>query len=152
MKILDYLHEETILTDLQSTDKKGVIDELAFPVAQMTGKDQGKIAGVLIERERYGSTGIGGGIAIPHGKLAGLERLVIGFGLSRQGVNFDTLDGKPAHIFFMLLSPDDSTGLHLMLLARISRLLKDQQFKKQLLIIRDAQAVIRIISEADTDL
>lgn len=150
MNILDYLHKETILTDLGATDKKGVIDELSMPVAKRTNIAREDIARVLMERERLGSTGIGDGIAIPHGKLSGLETLIAGFGLSRKGVDFDTMDGKPAHIFFLLLSPDDSTGLHLMLLARISRLLKDQRFKANLKNAADADAVMRNIAEADS--
>lgn len=149
MRVLDYLHKETILPDLKAVDKKGVIDELSLPAANFTGMDHATITRVLIERERLGSTGIGGGVGIPHGKVAGLEQLVAGFGLSRRGVNFDAMDGKPAHLFFLLLSPDDTTGLHLMLLARISRLLKSHQFKADLANAPDAEAVIRIISEAE---
>jgi nitrogen PTS system EIIA component len=151
MKILDYLDERTIVVDLHATDKKGVIDELSLPVAEQMGIDQEIVVAVLMERERYGSTGIGNGIGIPHGKLSGLSRLIVGFGISKKGVNFDTLDGKPAHIFFLLLSPDDSSGSHLSLLARISRLLKDRQFKDNLINSKDAKEVIRIIFEADTD-
>jgi len=149
MRILDYLHKETILPDLKAVDKKGVIDELSLPAADVTGMAHATITRVLIERERLGSTGIGGGVGIPHGKVAGLEQLVAGFGLSRRGINFDAMDGKPVHLFFLLLSPDDTTGLHLMLLARISRLLKSHQFKVDLANAPDAEAVIRIISEAD---
>lgn len=151
MKILDYLQAETILTDLTATDKKGVIDELSLPAAQIANIDPHEIAKVLIERERLGSTGIGNGIGIPHGKVAKLDKLVVGFGLSRTGVDFDTIDGKPAYIFFLLLSPDDSTGLHLMLLARISRLLKDPGFKEDLKNARSSADVMRIISAADSD-
>ncbi len=151
MKILDFLHKETILTDLQSTDKKGVLDELALPVSEMSKTDHREIVRVLIERERLGSTGIGHGIAIPHGKLQGLESLVLGFGLSRQGVTFDSIDGKPSDIFFLLLSPDNSTGLHLKLLARISKLLREEAFKEKLRSAREAEDVVRIITEVDED-
>lgn len=151
MKILDFLHTETILTDLAATDKKGVIDEMSLSAARVADIDHREIANVLIERERLGSTGIGDGIGIPHGKVPQLEKLIVGFGLSRRGVDFDTMDGKPAYIFFLLLSPDDSTGLHLMLLARISKLLKNPDFKAGLKKARDDQEVIRIIAEADAD-
>lgn len=151
MKIIDYLHRETILTDLQSSDKKGVIDELALPVARMANIDHREIVRVLIERERLGSTGIGDGIAIPHGKLPGLDELILGFGISSQGVNFDALDGKPSYIFFLLLSPDNSTGIHLQLLARISKLLREETFKEKLRGAADADQVIKIISEVDED-
>ncbi|MCF8027085.1 MAG: PTS sugar transporter subunit IIA [Desulfobacteraceae bacterium] len=151
MKILDYITADTILTNLQATDKKGVIDELTEPVAALTGLEQRNIVRVLIERERLGSTGIGDGIAIPHGKINGIESLVLGFGLSRNGVNFDALDGKPAHIFFLLLSADDSTGLHLRVLARISKLLRDQDFKGKLTRVHSAQQVMDVLSEVDED-
>ena len=149
MKILDYLDDKTVLTDLEATDKPGVIDELSGPVAKKTGIPHNKIARVLMEREKLGSTGIGGGIGIPHGKLAGMETLVIGFGLSRKGVDFDAMDHKPVHLFFLLLSPDDSTGLHLMLLARISRMLKDLGFRESLANAKDREDVLRILREAD---
>ncbi|MBA2880405.1 PTS system nitrogen regulatory IIA component [Desulfosalsimonas propionicica] len=151
MKILDYITADTILTNLQATDKKGVIDELTEPVAALTGLEQRNIVRVLIERERLGSTGIGDGIAIPHGKINGIESLVLGFGLSRKGVNFDALDGKPAYIFFLLLSADNSTGLHLRVLARISKLLRDQDFKEKLKRANSAQQVMDVLSEVDED-
>lgn len=151
MKILDYLDRKAILTDLASADKKGVIDELAEPVAELTQLDHREIVRVLIERERLGSTGIGGGIAIPHGKIGGLESLVLGFGLSGKGVNFEALDSKPSHIFFLLLSPDNSTGLHLRILARISKLLKQESFKEKLLGAKNPDDVIETIREVDED-
>lgn len=151
MKLLDYLHKETIITDLKATDKKGVIDELSLPVSELSGIHHREIARVLIERERLGSTGIGGGIGIPHGKITELDQLIVGFGLSRKGVKFDSMDGKPVHIFFLLLSPDDATGLHLMLLARISRLLKVRKFKEDLKNAQDAQSAIDIIATADSE-
>ena len=151
MKILDYINEQTVLTDLHSGDKKGVIDELAQPVTELTGLDHREIVRVLIERERLGSTGIGDGIAIPHGKINGLESLVLGFGLSRKGVNFDALDGKPTHIFFLLLSPDNSTGIHLRILARISKLLKEASFKEKLMQVKGPADVISTIAEVDED-
>ena len=151
MRILDFLYKQTILTDLKSTDKKGVIDELAQPVAEVSHVNHREIVRVLIERERLGSTGIGEGIAIPHGKLSGIEQLILGFGRSRQGVNFDALDGQPTYLFFLLMSPDNSTGLHLRLLARISKLLKEDSFKEKLTDVNDAEAVIRAIEAVDAD-
>ena len=151
MKILDFISKDTILTDLQAGDKKGVIDELAEPIAVQTRLDHRRIVRVLIERERLGSTGIGGGIAIPHGKIEGIESLVLGFGLSRKGVNFDALDGKPTYIFFLLLSADNSTGLHLQALARISKLLKEEDFKKDLMQADTAGKVLDLIAEKDED-
>src|SRR6056297_575877 len=149
MKILDFLHKETIHTDLQATDKKGVLEELTLPVSHITRVDHKELVRVLIEREHLGSTGIGGGIGIPHGKLKALSELVLGFGLSRKGVNFDAIDKKPTHIFFLLLTPDNSAGIHLRLLAQISKLLKDDGFKNRLLEVSETDDVIRTIQEVD---
>ena len=104
-----------------------------------------------MEREQLGSTGIGGGIGIPHGKLKEIDSLVLGFGLSRNGVDFESLDGKPTHIFFLLITPEDSTGLHLKLLARISRILKDDPFKSRLLNATSGGEIFKIIQEEDED-
>jgi len=106
---------------------------------------------VLIERERLGSTGIGGGVGIPHGKLDDLQSIVLGFGRSRGGVDFESLDGKSTHIFFLLLAPQNSAGLHLKLLARISRLLKKGLFKERLLQALDRDEIYHAIKEEDED-
>jgi len=151
MKILDVLRKETILTDLKAKDKKGVIEELAASVSQITGINSSELVRVLLERERLGSTGIGGGIGIPHGKLANLESLIMGFGLSRKGVDFESMDGRPTHLFFLLITPENSTGLHLKLLARISRILKNDSFKKKLMKAAGSNEVFSIIGEVDED-
>ena len=151
MKILDALHPDAIVMDLQSWDKVGVIRELAKPVADFFHIDHEHLFQVLMERERLGSTGIGGGIGIPHGKLKQLKDLVLGFGLSRKGVAFDSLDGKPTYLFFLLLTPESSTGLHLKALARISRILKNDLFKQKLLKSRIPEDVIATIKDEDED-
>jgi PTS system nitrogen regulatory IIA component len=151
MKILDVLRKETILTDLKSKDKKGVIEELVASISQVTGKNSNELVQVLLERERLGSTGIGGGIGIPHGKLANLESLIMGFGLSRKGVDFESMDGRPTHLFFLIITPENSTGLHLKLLARISRILKNDSFKKKLMKSTSSNEVYSIIGEVDED-
>ena len=96
MKICDVLNKEAILADLKSQNKKGILEELVAPVTQIANVNQEDLVKVLLERERLGSTGIGGGIGIPHGKMKDLDSLVLGFGLSRKGVDFESLDGKPA--------------------------------------------------------
>ena len=151
MRILEALNMNAIIDDLKAKDKKGVLEELVSPLAETTGIDQGTLVKVLIERERLGSTGIGGGVGIPHGKLAGLESIALGFGLSRSGVDFESMDGKPTRIFFLLLTPENSTGLHLKLLARISRLLKKGPFKERLLQAVDRDEIYNIIKEEDED-
>jgi nitrogen PTS system EIIA component len=151
MKILDALTRDTILVDLQSNDKKGILEELVAPVAVAARIDAGDLVKVLMEREQLGSTGIGGGIGIPHGKLKNLDNLILGFGLSRQGVDFESMDGRPTHIFFLLITPENSTGLHLKLLARISRLLKNEPFKEKLMQARSTEDIIAVIEPVDED-
>ncbi|PIP39134.1 MAG: PTS fructose transporter subunit IIA [Desulfobacterales bacterium CG23_combo_of_CG06-09_8_20_14_all_51_8] len=151
MKILDFLSPETILTELKSGDKKGVLEELTLPIAKITGIEHKELFRVLIEREHLGSTGIGNGIGIPHGKLKNLPSLILGLGLSRKGIDFDALDGKPTHIFFLLLTPEKSTDLHLKLLARISKILKEEGFKEKILNSPDRDEVVRLIQGIDQE-
>ncbi len=151
MKILDALKKEAILSDLKSVDKKGVLEELSNPVSSLFNIDKDDLVTILMERESLGSTGIGGGIGIPHGKLKNLDSLVLGFGLSRRGVDFESMDGRPTHIFFLLVTPENSTGLHLKLLARISRILKNDPFKAKLMAAGSAAEIIDIIAEEDED-
>jgi len=151
MKICDVLDRKSILPDLKARNKKGILEELVVPVAEIAGVSQKDLTKVLMERERLGSTGIGGGIGIPHGKMKNLESLVLGFGLSRKGVDFESLDGQPTHIFFLLVTPENSTGLHLKLLARISRILKNDPFKNRLLEAADSDEILGIIKEEDEE-
>jgi PTS system nitrogen regulatory IIA component len=151
MKICDVLDRRSILPDLKARNKKGILEELVVPVAEIAGVSQKELAKVLMERERLGSTGIGGGIGIPHGKMKNLESLVLGFGLSRKGVDFESLDGQPTHIFFLLITPENNTGLHLKLLARISRILKNDPFKSRLLGAADGDEILGIIKEEDEE-
>ena len=151
MRISELLDKDSIIADLQAADKKGAIDELAKAAAAATQASDSDIAKVLMEREQLGSTGIGGGIAIPHGKLNSVEGISIGFALSRNGVEYDSLDGRPVHIFFVLLTPENSTGGHLKVLAQISKLLKMDQFKNQLLNAASADDVFSVITEHDED-
>lgn len=151
MKILDILKKEAIIAELKSVDKKGILEELVAPVAIMSGIGAEELVRVLMERERLGSTGIGGGIGIPHGKLKDLDTMFLGFGLSPKGVDFDSMDGRPTHVFFLLVTPENSTGLHLKLLARISRILKNDLFKEKLMSAADQDAIHAAIAEVDED-
>ena len=102
-----------------------------------------------MDRERLGSTGIGSGIGIPHGKLKDLESLILGFGLSKKGVDFESMDGSPTHIFFLLITPENSTGIHLKLLARISKILKNETFREKLLNADDSGEIYSIIMDEE---
>ena len=151
MRILDVLQEDAIISELTATDKKAVLEELTAAVAKASGVDQEEMVRVLLERERLGSTGIGSGIAIPHGKLKSLGALLVGFGRSRKGVDFEAIDGKPAHIFFLLMAPEDSSGAHLRMLARISRLLKDSSLRQGLMDAADRRELYALIQNEDHD-
>lgn len=151
MRVLDALHPDAILIDLKSRSKKEILAEISLPIAQILKVKHDDLIKVLIEREQMGSTGIGKGIAIPHGRLSGINDLVIGFGLSRKGAQFDSLDGRPAHIFFVLITPEHATGLYLKFLARISRMLKNEAVKERLLHAKDVNDIISAIRDEDHD-
>ncbi len=152
MKITDFLRERAVSVDLTATNKEGVIREmvrLLVKAGEIRAPDEEKLVPILLAREALGSTGIGQGVGIPHGKCNCVRELVGAFGLSRRGVNFDSLDGEPAHLFFLLVAPEDSAGPHLKALARISRLLKDRFFREALKEAKDEKQVLRIIQQED---
>jgi PTS system nitrogen regulatory IIA component len=152
MKIIELLARESILPAMQATNKKGALEELAKTlVPGPDGLELPKVMEVLLDRERLGSTGIGDNIAIPHGKLPQLTQLVLSFGRSLKGVDFDSMDGKPSHLFFMLLAPTNSAGLHLKALAKISRMLMSQAFRDNLMKAKGAQEIFRLVAERDAE-
>ncbi len=150
MKIADMLVPSAIISNLMATGKREVLEELSQTVAA-AHKDlsPAKVLATLLDREKLGSTGVGEGIAIPHGKIAGLPKIIVAFGRSAKGVNFDAIDGRPVHILFLLLAPEDSPSTHLKALARISRLLKDVSFREKLLAAGDTAAIMDIIQRED---
>jgi len=134
MKITDILQESSVVGALLGRSKGDVIEELAGVLARDHGEiDRQRLIQALEDRERLNSTALGDGVAIPHGKLPGLKRVLAAFGRSLAGVDFQSLDGKPTHLFFLLVAPEDSAGAHLKALARISRLLKDETFRRRLM-------------------
>lgn len=152
MKITDMLKREFVLEQLKAGNKRDALAELAGVFALGRIKvDSEAMLHVLLERERLGSTGIGDGIAIPHGKLPGLEEMVVSFGRSREGIAFEAMDGKPVHLFFLLMAPENSAGQHLKALAKISRMLKDANFRKNLLEAKMHEDLFRIIAEKDDE-
>lgn len=149
MKLGDYLAPSAVLADLGATTKAEVLAEMVAPLAAVHPELDPETAGrVLMERERLGTTGIGDGIAIPHGKLSGLQDIVLAVGRSATGVSFDSLDNEPCRIFFLVLAPADAAGQHLRLLAHISRLLKSQDFRAALLAASDHDALWRLLADA----
>ncbi|OPY08936.1 MAG: PTS system fructose-specific EIIABC component [Syntrophaceae bacterium PtaB.Bin095] len=150
MKIIDMLKVEDILVDLRSDNKGDVLRELVQPfVESPRNLDSEATVHALHERERLGSTGIGDGIAIPHGKIPGLDELVLSFGRSAAGIPFDAMDGKPVHLFFLLIAPENSAGLHLKALAKISKMLKDGVFRTKLMTARTREDLYKIIAVQD---
>ena len=152
MKIMDFLSPEAVSVNLEATNKKDAIKELAgllIKSGEIKEKDKDRLVKVLFEREALGSTGIGQGIGIPHGKFGGVRKLIGACGILPKGVDFESLDGEPVYIFFLLVAPEDSAGPHLKALARVSRLLKDKYFRDTLKAAKDAKALIKIIKQED---
>ncbi len=150
MKISELLNPLAIVADLKATGKDAALSELTdalLLVAPSLRRDD--VLQVLQERERLGSTGIGDGVAIPHGKLKGMPELMLAFGRSSSGVDFESMDGQPAHLFFLLLAPEESVGVHLKALARISKLLKDAEVRQQMLDATDSGQIYKLICERE---
>src|SRR5918999_5089314 len=139
MKITDFLNAQSIISDLAGRDKAAVLDELAqkFPAAEATLNSK-RVLDVLAEREKISTTAIGEGVAIPHGKLAGVDRIYAVFARSKKGVDFASLDGEPTRLFFALIAPEDGAADHLKALARISRLLREAPLRARLLQARSS--------------
>ena len=125
MEIVDILAEDFVVTSLKATSKKQALEDLAQKAAAGTGLQKREIFVVLLERERLGTTGVGSGIAIPHGKIDGLDKLFGCFVRLEDPVDFDAIDGKPVDLIFLLLAPESAGADHLKALARISRVLRD---------------------------
>ncbi len=150
MKIIDYLSPDDVLPALASRTQHSVLEEFAGHLARMGRiRVASALVDALVERENLGSTGIGHGVAIPHGRLKGLSDILIAFGRSLAGVPFDAHDGQPVHLFFLLVAPEDSAGLHLKALARISRIVKSPDCRKALMNAPDREAIYQVISEED---
>ena len=152
MKISDFLCTKAVLADLKSTTKDDVIAELVdllISAGSIEKKRRKDVLEILMAREALGSTAIGQGIAIPHGKYGSMKKLIGCLGISKQGINFDSLDGEPAYIFFLLIAPVDSAGPHLKALARISRLLKDKYIRETLKAAKDDKSILAIVQRED---
>ncbi|MBZ0166421.1 MAG: PTS sugar transporter subunit IIA [Candidatus Omnitrophica bacterium] len=150
MNIKDFL--KTVSSDLTASTKEEVISELVDLLIKNSDIKKGqktKVVEVLMAREALGSTAIGQGIAIPHGKTDCVDKLIGCLGVSKNGIDFDSLDGEPAHIFFLLVAPVDSAGPHLKALARISRLLKDKFIRDNLKAVKDDKDMLKLVLQED---
>ena len=150
MRIVDYLKENDVLSKLHASTREGIIREMVDHLKEL-GKidDPDELVNILLDREVLGSTGIGHGVAIPHGRLSGLNEILLVFGRSLEGIDFDAHDGEPVNLFFLLVAPEDSAGLHLKTLARISRIVKNPECRKALLSSDDRSTLYRTIEEED---
>jgi len=149
MKVVDILKPECIVFDIKKETKKDILTALASPIAKAYNLDLDEMVTILLNREKLGSTGIGEGVAIPHGKIRGLKSIAASIGKSAEGLAFDALDGKPCHIFFLLIAPADFTSGHLKALARVSMMLKDPDFRNKLMKASSSKEIYSIIEEQD---
>lgn len=150
MMITDFLKEDCIVINMKSREKKGALSELLKLLETNNYiKDSNEILETILEREKLGSTGIGQGIAVPHAKTDQIENLVGAVGISNSGISFDSLDGEPVNVIFLIIAPTKSIGLHLKALAKIARLLKNRTFRNALRNAKTPSEVLQIIKEDD---
>lgn len=148
MKLRDILKKTAVCGTLEADDKKGVLEELSSLASRVYSPlTSEQVMQVLLEREKLGSTGVGNGVAIPHGKIAGLEHIIAVFGRSPKGIEFQSHDQKPAMLFFVLLAPENVVGTHLQALARLSRLLKGDEIRNKLIEVKDENLYDLLIAE-----
>ena len=153
MKIMDILVNDALIPELGVSTKREVLAEMASALAKVEPQiEADRLLEVLLERETLQSTGIGEGVAIPHGKMPGLDRLVATFARSSEGVDFESIDGQRTHHFFLLVVPEHSGGQYLKALARISRFFRDAAFRQQLTGAAGLDDIIAAIAEEDTKL
>jgi len=152
MKMSEIIEEKNIIPDLKAKDKNGVLEELAEVVSNREPSiSKRDLVRVLIERERLGSTGIGDGVAIPHGKMNGIKHPLISFGRSNKGLDFDSMDGQTAYLFFLLVAPENSSSVHLQVLAKIAKILKNGNIRKNLMEARTKEEIYQTIIQTDEE-
>lgn len=150
MRIAEFLQPDAVIAELAARNKQEVLQELSRAMASANPTlNQDRLVFALREREKLSSTGIGEGIAIPHAKLSELTQLLASFGVSHAGVDFDAIDGRPTHLFFALIAPENSAGIHLKALARISRLFKSAQFRSAIMQAKTADEIYSLIARED---
>lgn len=150
MRLKQLLKPEYLNDNLQAKNKTEALAELSELVAKGSLKlNKSQVCDVLLQREKLGSTGIGDGVAIPHGKVGDLDELIVAFGRSKNGVAFDSLDGRLVHFFFLLLAPENGAGQHLKVLAKISKMSKARNFRRKLMEAKSVDELHQIITEQD---
>ncbi|MBX3413513.1 MAG: PTS sugar transporter subunit IIA [Pirellulales bacterium] len=154
MKFADFVSRDAVKASLAADDKEEVIREMAqalLDAGKIAKNEYDSIVKAILKREELGSTGIGRGVAVPHTKHPGVERLVATVGVSRDGVDFKSLDGEKVHLFFLLISPPDRPGDHLRALENISRQLRDDTFCKFLKQAKSTEEILHLLDEADNN-
>lgn len=150
MRLTDVLVEDNVMADIRARAKTAALDEVVGELASRTpGLDKARALDAILEREKLGTTGIGHGVAVPHGKVKGLGEIIVGFGRSRQGVDFKSMDALPVHLIFLILAPENSASAHLKALAAISQLLKGAEFRNTLMNAQGRADIYRAIVEAE---
>lgn len=150
MKLADFLELETVIAELNSNSKEDVINELSEIISSThTNINHERVVEALLERERLCSTAVDFGVAVPHGKLSGIDDIVIGFGRSIEGIDFESLDKKPSHFFITLIAPEEATGAHIQLLARISKVFKEPDFRSRLMKCETGEEIFESIITED---
>ncbi|WP_199092047.1 PTS IIA-like nitrogen regulatory protein PtsN [Bosea sp. ASV33] len=148
MTLTDLLSPAAVISPLRANGKKQALQELAQHAATLTGLPDRELFEALLQRERLGSTGIGEGIAIPHGRMPGIDRLVGLFARTEKPIDFDALDGQPVDIIFVLIAPEGAGADHLKALARVARVLRNQSVLEQVRKVRDPAAIYAILAES----
>jgi PTS system nitrogen regulatory IIA component len=153
VKLSDILRESCVVADIKGKTKKEILRELVGPLKDTNLIDNvDAVVKIIMEREGLGSTGIGDGVAIPHGKMKNIDSIICAVGRSQEGVDFDAVDRQPVHIFFLVLAPEDSASLHLKVLSRISKILRDPSFRKTILKLANAHEIYANVIETDDKL
>ena len=148
MTLIDLLTPAAVISPLRANSKKQALQELSLHAARITGLLERELFEALLQRERLGSTGIGDGIAIPHGRMPGIDRLVGLVARAEKPIDFEALDGQPVDIIFVLIAPEGAGADHLKALARVARVLRNQAVLEQIRMVRDPAAIYAILSES----
>ncbi len=150
LEINDVLKKESVIPNLYSKTKSDVIRELSDKVATIYPNfNRENLISVLLEREKLCSTAVDEGVAIPHGKMSGISSIIVAFGRSIEGIDFESLDGNPTHLFILLIAPENSSGVHLKLLARISRIFKNPDFRSRITKAGSQDEIYELILQED---
>lgn len=150
MKLIDVLKKEAVIPDLHSKSKPDVIKEFSQLLSSLYPNiNEDRLFQVLMEREKQCSTAVDSGVAIPHGKLGGISSIIASLGRSLPGIDFESLDGNPSHLFILILAPENSSGAHLKLLARISKIFRVPEFRARLMDAKSQDEIYEIIAEED---